>query len=139
MPASVGRHNLARIRKLMGLTQADLGRMLGRSAATIKSIEIGKLALSEGLANRINETLGIRDKAWLLANDLQAPVPSDAARIAKALNESKIIEMRGPETAFVDEIMTVIERHSQELTVHQICGGLFAAAHEVLTGEHEDI
>jgi transcriptional regulator with XRE-family HTH domain len=139
MPASVGRHNLARIRKLMGLTQVDLGRMLGRSAATIKSIEIGKLALSEGLANRINETLGIRDKAWLLANDLQAPVPSDAARIAKALNESKIIEMRGPETAFVDEIMTVIERHSQELTVHQICGGLFAAAHEVLTGEHEDI
>src|SRR4029077_4578167 len=139
MPASVGRHNLARIRKLMGLTQADLGRMLGRSASTIKSIEIGKLALSEGLANRINETLGIRDKAWLLANDLQAPVPSDAVRIAKALDESKIIEMRGPETAFVDEIMNVIDRHSAELTVHQICGGLFAAAHEVLTGEHEDL
>ena len=50
-----------------------------------------------------------------------------------------IIKINGSETAFVDEIMTVIERHSAELTVHQICGGLFAAACVVLSGEHEDI
>jgi hypothetical protein len=25
-----------------------------------------------------------------------------------------------------------IDQHAEELTVHQICGGLFAAAHEVL-------
>jgi hypothetical protein len=52
---------------------------------------------------------------------------------------AQIVRINGPETAFVAEVMNVIERHSQELTVHQICGGLFAAAHEVLTGEHEDI
>jgi hypothetical protein len=50
-----------------------------------------------------------------------------------------IIKINGPESAFVKEIMTVIDRHSQELTVHQICGGLFAAACEVLIGEHEDV
>ena len=44
----------------------------------------------------------------------------------------KIVKINGPETAFVSEIMNMIDRHSSELTVHQICGGLFAAAHEVL-------
>lgn len=135
MPASVGRHNLARFRKLMGLSQTDLAQMLGCSWSAIKSIEIGKLTLSLSMADRINKAFGLNDREWFLKNDLKAPVPSDAVRIAKALGESKIIEMRGPETAFVEEILTVIDRHSQELTVHQICGGLFAAAHEVLTGE----
>jgi hypothetical protein len=45
---------------------------------------------------------------------------------------AKIIKLCGPETAFVSEVMTVIERHARELTVHQICGGLFACAHNVL-------
>ena len=138
MPASVGRHNLARFRKLMGLSQTDLAQMLGCSWSAIKAIETGKLTLSNGLADRIDKTFGLNDREWLLNNDLKAPVPSDAVRIAKALDESKIIEMRGPETAFVSELMTVIERHADEITVHQICGGLFAAAHEVLSAEHED-
>jgi hypothetical protein len=51
---------------------------------------------------------------------------------------AEIIKINGPETAFVTEIMAVIERHAGELTVHQICGGLFAAAHEVLYGEQEE-
>jgi hypothetical protein len=45
---------------------------------------------------------------------------------------SKIIRLCGPEAAFISEIMIVIDRHADDLTVHQICGGLFAAAHEVL-------
>jgi transcriptional regulator with XRE-family HTH domain len=139
MPASVGRHNLARLRKLLKISQSDFGRMVGRSAATIKSVEIGKLALSPCLADRIDHALGIRAREWLLKNDLKMPEPSDLVRVAKALDESKIIEIRGPETAFVTEIMNVIERHSAELTVHQICGGLFAAAHHVLSGESEDV
>ena len=52
---------------------------------------------------------------------------------------SEIIKINGPETAFVSEIMTVIDRHAGELTVHQICGGLFAAAHHVLSEESEDV
>lgn len=44
----------------------------------------------------------------------------------------EIIRISGPETSFVAELMTVIERHAQELTIHQLCGGLFAAAHEIL-------
>ena len=50
MPASVRRHNLQRLREELNLTQPTLGSWLGRSAATIKAVEIGKLALSENLA-----------------------------------------------------------------------------------------
>jgi hypothetical protein len=48
--------------------------MIGRSQATIKAIETGKLALSEDLATLISVLLGT-DKQWLLDNDLSAPVP----------------------------------------------------------------
>jgi DNA-binding XRE family transcriptional regulator len=75
MPASVGRHNLARIRKYLKLTQADVAQLAGCSTATIKSVEIGKLALSESLALRISHSLGILDKDWLLENNLTAPLP----------------------------------------------------------------
>ena len=75
MPASVRRHNLARIRKLLRLTQGDIARMVSCSWSTIKSVEIGKLALSAGLAKRINLSLGIRDKTWLLRNDIDSPLP----------------------------------------------------------------
>src|SRR5215469_953660 len=74
MPASVQRHNLARLRQEMSLTQSDLAGLIMRSPATIKAVEIGKLPLSEGLATLIAEVTGV-DKQWLLENNLSAPVP----------------------------------------------------------------
>jgi len=75
MPPSVVRHNLARVRGQLSLTQGDLATLVGCSLATIKAVEIGKLALSEGLASRISQALEIWDKDWLLKNDLSAPLP----------------------------------------------------------------
>jgi transcriptional regulator with XRE-family HTH domain len=75
MPVSVGRHNLARIRKQLRLTQSDVAKLVGCSPVTIKSVEIGKLALSDSLAERISHSLGFHDADWLLKNDLNAPVP----------------------------------------------------------------
>jgi transcriptional regulator with XRE-family HTH domain len=75
MPVSVGRHNLARIRAQLKLTQADLGKLVRCSPASIKAVEIGKLALSDSLASRISHALGI-DKEWLLKNDLTALLPA---------------------------------------------------------------
>ncbi len=74
MPTSVNRHNLARLRQELSLTQTDLAGMIGRTQATIKAIETGKLALSENLAALIANTLGT-DKQWLLNNDLSTPIP----------------------------------------------------------------
>ena len=75
MPPSAHRHNLARIRAQLSLTQDDLAKLVGCSLPTIKAIETGKLALSEGLASRISQALEIWDKDWLLKNDLTAPLP----------------------------------------------------------------
>jgi transcriptional regulator with XRE-family HTH domain len=75
MPASVQRHNLARLRQAMSLTQSDLAGMIMRSPATIKAVEIGKLALSDKLAALISDVTGA-DKKWLLENNLNAPVPA---------------------------------------------------------------
>jgi len=75
MPTSVQRHNLARLRQEMSLTQSDLAALIMRSAATIKAVEIGKLALSEKLATLISDVTGA-DKKWLLENNLNAPVPA---------------------------------------------------------------
>lgn len=62
----------------------------------------------------------------------QYPVQSTKPEKKPRIFMTNIIRIDGPETAFVAELLTVIERHAAELTVHQICGGLFAAAHEVL-------
>ena len=75
MPGSLGRHNLARIRKHLKLTQSDVAKLVGCAQVTIKSVETGRLQLSESLALRINHALGIMDRDWLLKNDLNAPLP----------------------------------------------------------------
>lgn len=74
MPASVRRHNLARLREELGISQTVLAQWIGRSWSAIKAIETGKLALSPELAALIASTTGT-DKNWLLANDLSAPMP----------------------------------------------------------------
>ena len=68
------RHNLARLRHVLGLTQGEFGRQVGRSLVTIKAVENSKLPLSESLAAEIGCAFGI-DGRWLLANDLESPVP----------------------------------------------------------------
>lgn len=74
MPASVRRHNLQRLREELNLTQATLAAWIGRSAATVKAVEISKLRLSVNLAALIASVTGV-DKEWLLRNDLSEPMP----------------------------------------------------------------
>ena len=74
MPASVGRHNLAKVRARLKLTQTEMADLVGCSPTTIKAVEIDKLALSESLATRISVSTGA-DLDWLLKNDLTEPMP----------------------------------------------------------------
>lgn len=68
-------HVLAYVRQAIGLTQAELGTLIGSAAPTIQAIELGKLPLSEDLAFRINEVTGVKAE-WLLDNQLGDPPPS---------------------------------------------------------------
>jgi DNA-binding XRE family transcriptional regulator len=74
MPASKRTHTLAILRKNLALRQPELAEMVGCSVATIQSIEVGRLKLSESLAGRISVTTGC-DRDWLLRNDVSAPMP----------------------------------------------------------------
>jgi transcriptional regulator with XRE-family HTH domain len=71
MPASVRRHNLARLREHLKLTQAKLAKLVRCAPITIRSIETGKLGLPRELADRI-AAVTTCDAAWLLNNDLKA-------------------------------------------------------------------
>jgi transcriptional regulator with XRE-family HTH domain len=62
------RHVIAEIRLRAGLSQSELAELLGCAAVTVQRIEQGKLALSEDLAGKAQESLDI-SAAWLLANN----------------------------------------------------------------------
>lgn len=72
-------HNLARLRTLIGLTQAEMAKLVGVSAATIQSIELGRLPLSEKLAKRISFESGVTCD-WLIKNDLSESPVIDPSR-----------------------------------------------------------
>jgi DNA-binding XRE family transcriptional regulator len=74
MPASKRTHILAILRKNLALRQPELAEIVGCSVATIQSIEVGRLKLSEGLARRIAAATGA-DVEWLLRNDVSEPMP----------------------------------------------------------------
>jgi transcriptional regulator with XRE-family HTH domain len=74
MPASKRSHVLALLRASLNLKQTELAELVNCSTATIQSIELNRLALSESLAARISAATGI-DLDWLRANDISKPVP----------------------------------------------------------------
>jgi len=66
------RHPLAVLRRVIGKTQPQMAEMLGCSAATIQSIEVGRLRMSERLAQKISLKTDI-SPGWLLQGDSVAP------------------------------------------------------------------
>ncbi len=73
MRLSPKRHNVARLRLFLKLGQKELADIAGCSHDTIRSVELGRLNLSEGLALKISNETGIASD-WLLENDLKAPL-----------------------------------------------------------------
>jgi transcriptional regulator with XRE-family HTH domain len=87
MSASKNSHVLSVLRKNLALSQHEIAEMLGCAKATITSIEVGRLKLSESLADRIVAVTGC-DKEWLLANDVSVPMPSQALDLGKTAYRS---------------------------------------------------
>jgi transcriptional regulator with XRE-family HTH domain len=78
------RHPLAILRCTVGLTQQEMGDLVQRAAVTIQAVELGKLPLSEGLAQRIADATGA-DVGWLLDANPDAPaVTSSGAPYTRA-------------------------------------------------------
>jgi transcriptional regulator with XRE-family HTH domain len=94
------RHVIAGIRIECGLSQPGLAKILGVAAVTVQRLEQGTLELSEDLARRAEEELGV-SAAYLLANDPQEePVTprggrwtTDIYELAQGSKETAIEEM----------------------------------------------
>jgi len=72
MRVSLQSHTLAVLRILVGLTQKEMAEALECSAPTIQAIELGKLKMSDRLAELCSLKTGI-SLNWLLKNDVNQP------------------------------------------------------------------
>jgi transcriptional regulator with XRE-family HTH domain len=87
---SVLRHPLARLRQIAGLSQKELAAIVGRSTPTIQAIELGKLKLSEELAEIISAATGV-SRDYLLAAD---PKAKPLAEAGGAFTQEKFFEQQ---------------------------------------------
>ena len=102
MRPSPQRHTLAVFRTLVGLTQKEMAELAGCSRPTIQAIELGKLPLSVGLAERIREQTHI-DLGWLLGKDLTLPpIATTGEPYTKALLEDVQSKIKNPTVAAAD-------------------------------------
>jgi transcriptional regulator with XRE-family HTH domain len=67
------RTTTAVLRLAIGLSAQEFSLQIGKSLPTVKSLESGKLALSEATAAVISQKTGI-SLGWLLAGDTSAPM-----------------------------------------------------------------
>lgn len=65
------RTNIARLRLALSQNQSQFAKFLQRSIASVQSLELGRLKLSEQLAAEIATRTGVNAR-WLLENDLEA-------------------------------------------------------------------
>ena len=63
---------VAVLRAVTGTTAAEFATTIGKSADTVKSVESGRLALSDSLAAAIADETGVSVR-WLLAGDAAVP------------------------------------------------------------------
>src|SRR6266699_6709964 len=75
MRPSPRRHNLARLRLFLNLSQQQMADIAGCSVHTIQSVELGRgrLSLSEELARRLSAATAVHFR-WLFENDLKADI-----------------------------------------------------------------
>jgi len=101
-------HPLAVLRRLIGKTQPQMATMLDCSAATIQSIEVRRLKLSEKLAQKISRRTDIHP-GWLLKGDpLAPPVDTTGAPYAQETFERNQVIIHPPPVLRVDDWLSEI-------------------------------
>jgi transcriptional regulator with XRE-family HTH domain len=72
MRPSLKKHVLAVLREVIGFKQPMMAELLGCSLSSIQSIEVGRLPLSEKMAQRVALETGVAIE-WLLKNNIKEP------------------------------------------------------------------
>ena len=71
------RHNIARLRKALDLSQRQFAKLAGIAEISVRLIETGRLKPSVDLLKRIGFVTGLPEKSdWLIRNDPSEPIPA---------------------------------------------------------------
>jgi transcriptional regulator with XRE-family HTH domain len=126
MRLSPQRHTLAVLRLTLGLTQKEMARILECSVPTVQAVELGKLKLSEGLAERV----ALQTSAslqWLLANDTSKPaVDSGGQPVTKDTFVETQAELSRPQTT-KDDLLRIRETYDFAI---EFAGAILLHAYE---------
>jgi transcriptional regulator with XRE-family HTH domain len=79
MAKSQSKAKIAQLRKALGISVGEFARHIGKSVDTVRSLESGRLALSNSLAETINTYMGV-NLYWLLNESMQGPPIDDAGK-----------------------------------------------------------
>lgn len=144
MRPSPQRHTLAVLRTLIGLTQKEMATHIGCSTPTIQAVELGKLTLSDKLAERIVWETGV-SLQWLLAGDPAAPMATQhGLPYTKRAYEIRRSELSRPKTELSDTLhahfvlhsslvkLTTLLLHSHSTGAFNLCAYKIGAALDAL-------
>ena len=130
MRPSPQRHTLAVLRTMIGLTQKEMAAILECSTPTIQAVELGKLNLSPGLAQRVTFQTGVSIE-WLLANDTtMPPVSARGDSYTKARFEDYQAALLSPKTTGMDELLELWQTWHMFMKNTKILAILYSEAYK---------
>ena len=130
MRPSPQRHTLAVLRTMIGITQKEMAAILECSTPTIQAVELGKLKLSPGLAQRVAFQTGVGIE-WLLANDIsKPPVSARGDSYTKARFEEYQAALLSPKTTGMDALLELWQTWHMFMKHTKILAILYSEAYK---------
>jgi transcriptional regulator with XRE-family HTH domain len=86
------RTKVAVLRSVIGLSAKDFARFIGKTIHTVKSLEAGRLKLSEALAEKISQKTGVAI-SWLLGDSGGPPVNDAGEPLTREHFESRAADL----------------------------------------------
>jgi transcriptional regulator with XRE-family HTH domain len=137
MRLSSKRTTVAVLRAMLGLSVEEFANLIGKSAPTIRSLESGRLKLSEETARRIANETGI-SIYWLLEDDpTKEPFVEETSGIRVPYHKVvyEMVQSQGAESGYTPQDVTPALLHATAL---RHCGDwlpIFAAAQKAGKGD----
>jgi transcriptional regulator with XRE-family HTH domain len=113
MRKSPHRHVLALLRDALRMRQKEFAEILDIEPHTLRDIELGKGPLPLSIAHRIARETGVSEE-WLLANQLDIPVPEDVEQRMKE-RRARMESAKNDLEKYIDQIIRDTDNYPIEV------------------------